>query len=153
MKIYRVYRKSDGALVYVYTNEFPVEWQGMEFSTHDHLEYLEPPNVQEPSTQDRRITKLAFRNRFTLTEKVTIELAAVDNPNSPMEQRQLSAALRANMADQRDATFIDLDDPVTRAGVQMLETYGLIQEGRALQILDDTILDGEKLKQEGVQDG
>jgi len=84
------------------------------------------------------ITKLAFRNRFTATEKATLEIAAVHNASlAPNHQSNLLAAsLRASMADQRDATFIDLMRPDTRGGVQVLEQYGLIAAGRAAVILD-----------------
>lgn len=84
----------------------------------------------------RWITVLAFRNRFTKAEKVTLELAALDNPAGTAEQRQLAAALRSDMKDTDNAAYIDLDRADTRAGVIALETYGLIGSGRALQILD-----------------
>lgn len=87
----------------------------------------------------RRITKLAFRNRFTQAEKVAIELAAADDPAAPAEQRLLAATLRANLADQRDAEFIDLDFHDTQIGVQTLENHGLIGPGRADTILGAAI--------------
>ena len=82
------------------------------------------------------ITKLAFRNRFTSGEKVMMEIASLDNPAATMAQRQQAAMLRANLADTAAATFIDLARADTRAGVQMLETAGLLGNGRALTILD-----------------
>ena len=85
---------------------------------------------------DSRITKLAFRNRFTSAEKVAIEFACLDSPAAPMPQRLQSAALRANQADLAAATFVDLAREDTRAGVQMLEAAGLLAKGRALVILD-----------------
>ena len=93
---------------------------------------------------DTRITKLAFRNRFTSAEKVAIEFACLDDPASPMPQRLQSAALRANQADLAAATFVDLAREDTRAGVQMLEAAGLLPEGRALEILDAQILPEER---------
>ena len=93
---------------------------------------------------NRHITTLAFRNRFTRAEKVTLEMAALDNPAAAMAQRQQAAALRADLKDQESATFIDLDRPDTRAGVQALEAAGLIAEGRALQILDAPVQDLER---------
>lgn len=83
-----------------------------------------------------QITKFAFRSRFTQAEKVTIEIASLDNPTAPMEQRELAAGLRAAQADQRDAAFIDLVRADTRAGVIALETAGLLAAGRAAEILD-----------------
>ncbi len=99
-----------------------------------------PPSVYN----DTSITRLAFRNRFTLAEKAAIELAALDNPTAPMPQRQQAAALRANQADLAAATFIDLARPDTRAGVQMLEAAGLLANGRALEILDAPIQPEER---------
>ena len=90
-------------------------------------------NPVSPST---KITVLSFRNRFTQTEKITIDLSSIDNPSTTIEQRQLSAMLRVMMADIATATFIDLARPDTRGSVQMLEQYGVIGQGRAAIILD-----------------
>ena len=93
---------------------------------------------------DSRVTRLAFRNRFTSAEKVAIEFACLDDPSAPMPQRLQSAALRAHQADLAAATFVDLSREDTRAGVQMLEAAGLLAEGRALEILDAQILPEER---------
>lgn len=85
---------------------------------------------------DTRITRLAFRNRFTQDEKVMLELAALDDPTAPMAQRQQSAAIRVYLADVAASAFADLARADTRAGVQSLEAAGLLAPGRALQILD-----------------
>jgi hypothetical protein len=92
----------------------------------------------------RRITRLAFRNRFTTAEKVALEIAGLDNPAAPMAARAQAAALRANQADLAAATFADLDRPDTRAGVQMLEAAGLLAAGRALVILDAPVTADER---------
>lgn len=92
----------------------------------------------------RDITKLAFRQRFTPTEKAAIELAAADDPSAALAQRQQAASLRADLADQRDATFIDLGRADTRAGVQALEAAGLLAAGRAAEILDAAVQDAER---------
>lgn len=92
----------------------------------------------------RRITRLAFRNRFTTAEKVTLEIAALDIPSAPMSARAQAAALRANHADLAAATFVDLDRPDTRAGVQMLEAATLLAAGRALVILDAPVTPEER---------
>ena len=90
------------------------------------------------------LSKLGFRNRFTMAEKAAIEIAALDDPAAPMPARMVAATLRASLADQRDATYIDPLRPDTRAGVIQLETYGVIAAGRALEILDAPIQDGER---------
>lgn len=93
---------------------------------------------------DTRITRLAFRNRFTSSEKVAIEFACLDDPTAPMPQRLQSAAVRANQADLAAATFVDLARTDTREGVQMLEAASLLAEGRALEILDAPIQPQER---------
>jgi hypothetical protein len=95
-----------------------------------------PPPVVTPPPVDKRITKLAFRSRFTLQEKVIIEMAALDNPAAEMPARQNAAALRAYLDDVRTASFINLDRADTRGGVLQLEALGIIAAGRALEILD-----------------
>jgi hypothetical protein len=73
-------------------------------------------------------------------------MAALDNPSASIEQRAQAAALRADLKDQEQATYIDLDRADTRAGVQMLEAAGLIGVGRAAQILDAPVQDVERAK-------
>lgn len=85
---------------------------------------------------DTRITRLAFRNRFTQPEKVMLELAGLDDPTAPMAKRQQAAAIRVYLADVAASAFVDLARADTRAGVQSLEAAGLLAPGRALQILD-----------------
>jgi hypothetical protein len=87
-----------------------------------------------------RITKTAFRNRFTLPEKVMLEIACLDNPAATMTQRQQAAMLRVSMTDTASASFIDLSRTDTRYGVQMLESAGLLAAGRALIILDTPVV-------------
>lgn len=104
-----------------------------------------PPPIDAAEPTDTRITRLAFRNRFTTAEKVALELAALDNPSAPMAQRQQSAALRAHLKDLDAASWVDLTRPETVAALQMLEASGLIDEGRAAAILDvDSITDIER---------
>lgn len=93
----------------------------------------------------RRITRLAFRNRFTKAEKAGIEFAGLDDPAAPIAQRQQAAALRADLKDLEQAAFIDLDDEDTRPGVLTLEAVGLIATGRAVEILDAPVQDKERL--------
>ncbi len=135
MTTYAVIRRSDQIEVYRYAHTEPVEWTGFEYATHDHVQVAEPVEPEVP-VESWHISKLSFRNRFTQAEKVAIEIASLDVPTAPMEQRAMAAALRANQADVNVALYIDLQRPDTRAGVQSLETYGLIGTGRATEILD-----------------
>lgn len=103
-----------------------------------------PVPPPEPVPEVRRITRLAFRNRFTSAEKISMEIAALDNPAAAMPARAQAAALRANQADLASATFVDLQRPDTRAGVQMLEAAGLLAVGRASIILDAPVQADER---------
>ena len=105
---------------------------------YDGGEFITPP-TPEPTPEDRRITRLMFRNRFTQAELVTIEIVSLDDAAAPMQQRQMAAALRVMQRQVSDAEFIDLNDPVTRAGVEQLEAFGLLAEGRAAEILDGSL--------------
>ena len=93
---------------------------------------------------DFRITKLAFRNRFTQAEKAALEFAALDDPSAATPQRMQSAALRAYLKDVESATFIDLSRPELIAGVQALEVMSLLAAGRAMAILSAPIEPAER---------
>ena len=101
--------------------------------------------AQARMQQGSKITRLAFRSRFTMAEKATLEIASLDSPAAPMPERQQAAMLRAYLADVAASSYIDLQRADTRAGVQMLEQAGLIAAGRALQILDAPIDNIERL--------
>ncbi len=135
MSLYIVTRKSDGIEVFRYDAPEPIDWPEFPMAEHNHELFL--PAAPPPVPQGvRHVTKLAFRRRFTREEKAAIELAAVDDPSAPLPQRLAAAAVRADLADQSQAIYIDLKRPDTRAGVQALESVGLIAAGRAAQILD-----------------
>jgi hypothetical protein len=99
---------------------------------------------QVPET--RFLSKLGFRNRFTPAEKAAIEFAAIDNPAASTPARMGAASIRASLADQRDALYIDTTRPDTRSGVIGMESAGLLGAGRALQILDAPIQFDEMFK-------
>ena len=92
-----------------------------------------PPQVE--SAGKRVVSVLAFRRRFTPAERAAIEWAAVDRPDQPEANRIQAAALRASLADQAVATFIEMEDRDTITGVQTIEAAGMIASGRAVEIL------------------
>lgn len=94
---------------------------------------------------NKKITILAFRKRFTLTEKINLELSSIDNPSDDIESRTISASLRVTMKDMETALFIDLDDPITQEGVNKMEQYNLIAPGRASEILTNPVQDNERI--------
>lgn len=94
----------------------------------------------------KKITVLAFRKRFTLTEKIALELASIDNPDpaTPLEQRQIAATLRVIMKDLETALFIDLMDPAVISGLTLMENFNLIASGRADEIINTPIMPSER---------
>ncbi len=50
-----------------------------------------------------------------------------------------AAQVRRSLSKVKAAQHIDLNDPETREGVHALESVGLIEPGRALEILDTPI--------------
>ena len=107
-------------------------------------EHVITPSEPDPSAQDSRITRLAFRERFTTAEKVALELASLDDPTAAPEARQMKAALRVYMKDLDSASWVDLQSAATRGGVTQLEMLGLIADGRATEILDAPARDEER---------
>ena len=137
MSTWQITERATGTVVYAYTSDEAVDWPDYPFATHNHN--LVVPEVQ--SDPARRVTKLQFRNLFSPEEKVAIEFASLDNPSASQDVRLQAAGLRVFLADvesatpEPDGTSIDLDDPRTVAGVNALESYGLIATGRAAEIL------------------
>ena len=107
---------------------YPGQWRVQEST--------DSPPMPPPQT---KITKLAFRNRFTQAEKTAMEFASIDNPSADTAARLQAAALRAYLKDVDSATFIDLSRQDLIDGIQALETMSLIASGRANQILSAPI--------------
>ncbi len=94
-----------------------------------------------PETPDygTTITRRAFRARFSTAEKVAIEMASLDDPAAAMEARSQAAMIRAYQKDVDSAEHIDLADPATAEGVQLLEAAGLLAAGRAAEIIETPV--------------
>jgi len=89
------------------------------------------------SAKPRHITQLAFISRFTDAEAKAIDLASIGATDAAASVRRYQKKVDA-------ATYIDLDRADTRAGVQALETAGLLAAGRATVILDAPVQDSER---------
>lgn len=90
--------------------------------TFDGVEFSPPA----PKPISKRITKLAFRNRFTGTEKVSL-----------YERAKTSIAVQIYLDDLQAATFIDLAAEKTRNDVNSLEAFAIFDSpGRADEILN-----------------
>jgi hypothetical protein len=81
------------------------------------------------------ITKFQFRQLFTLAERVGIDNVQ-SNPNIPANYK---AILLTMAKDMELSAEVQLTNPNTIAGVQMLEQLGLIGVGRAAQVLANRV--------------
>lgn len=91
-----------------------------------------PPEV----VVNTKITRLAFLDRFTDAEAITLDLASI---GATVE----AATIRRYLSKVNAAAFIDLGREDTRGGVMALEQMGILQPGRASIILDSPIRDVE----------
>lgn len=110
-----------------------------QYPTGNYRLVVEEPEVVAPVVTARHITQLAFLNRFTDAEAITIDLASQGATVQAATMRRYQSKVTA-------AAYIDLDREDTRAGVIALEAAGVLDEGRALQILDGAIAEQEKFK-------
>ena len=95
------------------------------------------PEPNQPSP--KKITQLAFISRFTDAEAIALDLASI---GATVE----AASIRRYMQKVNAATFIDLGRADTIAGVNQLETVGLIGPGRAEVILTAPITELERAR-------
>lgn len=107
---------------------------------------FDPPPEQAPEVPDARriVTQRAFRGRITIAELVGIEIASLDDPGAPMEQRQQAATLRVLLETLKSAQFVDLDFADTRMGLQTIGQFGLLSAERVTEILDTPVDDSER---------
>ena len=90
------------------------------------------PAPPPPPYYGRIITRLAFLRRFTDDEAVAIDLASIGATVQAATLRRAQAKINA-------AEEIQLENSETRAGVQSLESAGLLAAGRATAILDAAV--------------
>ena len=106
-------------------------WNGLAWAMLPYVA-AEPLPEPEPPHIPRDVSRKAFLSRFTDLEAVQIDLASIGATVEAAQVRRYLSKVNA-------AQHIDLNDPETRQGVQALEAVGLIEPGRALEILDSPI--------------
>ena len=110
--------------------ELRANWTGYEWVERG---YVVPVSTADSAPYYGRIvTRLAFLNRFTDAEAVAIDLASIGATVQAATLRRAQAKINA-------AEEIQLENSETRAGVQSLESAGLLAAGRATAILDAAV--------------
>jgi len=84
----------------------------------------------EPMYTPVRLSRLAFRTRYTLPEQIAITRAETEAPDPDM--RATLTILRQSLS---DATDVDVTDPRTVMAVNYYATVGLIAPSRVAEIL------------------
>lgn len=136
MKTYAVIHKQSAAEVLRYSSEAPIEWEGFEFATHEHVE--QPVAPETPGAQPvgpRRLTKMQFTDRMgdsayaAILQMAKTELAV-----------EVFVDRFRNATPETDGTSIDLDDPRTAAGVNaigaVLGAMGVVSPTWADEVLN-----------------
>lgn len=96
-------------------------WTGVEWVLVPYFEPIIPAPIT-PTLPN--LTKLEYMNRFTDIELVAIYTAA-----------KVSVEVEIWLEKFKLAEFVNPQDPTTIAGLQALETAGLLAQGRAAEIL------------------
>jgi hypothetical protein len=90
-----------------------------------------PALGQDPPESPRVISKLEFRRRFTMAERVAID----NSPDSPAVAAQYRPALRTILKDFELAEYINLDDPLLGDSLAFFAGAGLLSADRIPEIL------------------
>lgn len=127
--IFDVIEKATGKVVYRYESDVAIEWGGMEYVTHEHIQVpvTEPFDVVHPitNTEPRIITKLEYLRRFTVEERTAIRAAA-----------KVSPILEDYLELMSLAEEINLNDPDISSAIDMLVQAGMLTQDRAHEVLN-----------------
>lgn len=126
MSIYVVTRISDSAEIYRYNSDSAIEWQGMEFATHNHSLFIDPSDPVVATVVPTRIWEpIEFMRRFTETERKAIWAAQLVNAD-------IDDAIKLLVV----ATQVHSNDVDVVRMVNAFELMGLIGSGRANEVLN-----------------
>jgi hypothetical protein len=99
------------------------------FIVHDE------PQRTSPALPARAITAYAFRARFTLPERVMLDLASLARPEHDAVQALQAATVRVMLQDMASAAWVDLDAVSVVEGLGLLQQAGLLTAERQQAIL------------------
>lgn len=108
-------------------------FDGSKWFTRDEYPKVHLPEV----VVNRHITQLAYLERFTDEEAITIDLASIGNTVG-------AAMLRRMMAKVQAATYIDLDSQQSIDGINALVTMGILTQERCDEILYAPVSEEER---------
>ena len=137
--IFDVIRKSDGAKVYEYQSDAPVEWVDFPFTDFDHVG--RPDEVVEalpPTKFDGRriLTKLEFRSLFSEETIKWIDRFEAQFEQSPFLTDDQKDSIRTAFKNYHEAQNVDLDDPRWAPGLGLYVSLGMITAEEVSEVLN-----------------
>lgn len=105
--------------------------------TYDGSEFVAPAveAVAPPLALSRDLTKLAFRRLFTPLEQKAIDRFNATFETHPVLTDEQKDDVRTGLENYRAASSVSLDDPDTVAVLALYEALGILEAGRAAEIL------------------
>ena len=125
MSTYVVTRKADGVEVFRYSNDAPVEWDGMPFAEYDHTPIVELPPPPPVEPVGRWMSKLDYLRLFTQAERIAIRTAG--KSNTVLEDY-------LHLLDLTDE--VNTGDAEVGDALAMMEAGGLLAVGRRNEVLN-----------------
>lgn len=107
MNTYRVILKSDGGEVYRYQADAPIEWQGMEFATHEHLVVPDEPAPEAPpdNPADWHVYPGPFKDRLGMDG---LAIAASSHPVCVAAREMLAGRVYIDLKGAKTAALLDM---------------------------------------------
>jgi hypothetical protein len=140
MNEYVVIQLDENKEVHRYKADAPVEWVGMDFSTHKH-ELVDSVPAQLPEVTRkfggrRNLTKLEFRSLFSPQA-----IKAIDRFETQFEQSQFLTdeqkdEIRTSFKDYNAAEYVDLDHPKWPSGLAMYVAFGYMTPEEVQEVLN-----------------
>ena len=137
--IYSVINKTSGLSVYEYQADTPIEWEGMEFSTHDHVEVSAPVHIEDRPTKfgGRRIlTKLEFRSLFPESAIKAIDRFEVQFEQAAFLNNDQKDEIRTSFKNYNAAEDVNLDDPRWVPGLGLYVALGMMTADDVSEVLN-----------------
>lgn len=99
---------------------------------------LSPDITSEDALQDADwiITRFAFRNRMTTSEKIKLDFMSIDRPDMSDQEKIIAATIRVFSYDLDQAEYVYLKSKPVIDGLDVLVSLGIFSKERADEIFN-----------------
>jgi hypothetical protein len=138
MPVYRVISIATGDEIYRYEAPAPVEWTGMEFATHDHVEVVEVVAADPVTVYGGRrvLSKIEFRRLFPDAVRPFVDEFNATFESHPLLTDEQKRDIRSGMEDYKATDTVNLDDISTQKMIGLYTLLGLITPEEASGVLN-----------------